>query len=83
MVESKSIRPLSQTYSGQGAHGDELQQATQQQIGISKNPVPAIVIFLLGIILGGHHQSSMTSTTMHKQVSLAASHSFKHSGNCF
>lgn len=32
------------------------------------NPIPAWIIFLLGLILAGHHQTSMESTMMHSQV---------------
>lgn len=31
------------------------------------NPMPALVILLLGIIMGSHHQSSHTSSMVHKQ----------------
>lgn len=31
------------------------------------NPMPALIILLLGIMMGSHHQSSMTSTMVHKQ----------------
>ncbi|KIW09949.1 hypothetical protein PV08_11725 [Exophiala spinifera] len=34
--------------------------------GYSTNPVPTMIIFLLGVILGGHHQDTMESTMMHK-----------------
>ncbi len=40
------------------------------RLGYSINPVPAMLIFLLGTILGGHHQNSMESTMMHKWVFL-------------
>lgn len=33
----------------------------------SLNPIPALVICLLGIIMGSHHQTSMISTLVHKQ----------------
>lgn len=33
----------------------------------SLNPIPALVICLLGIVMGSHHQTSMTSTMVHKQ----------------
>lgn len=33
----------------------------------SLNPIPALVICLLGIMMGSHHQTSMTSTMVHKQ----------------
>lgn len=37
--------------------------------GYSPNPLPAMIIFLLGLILGGHHQNTAESTMMHKWVS--------------
>jgi hypothetical protein len=33
------------------------------------NPMPVLVIFLLGVILSGHHQASAESKHMHKYVS--------------
>ena len=33
----------------------------------SINPIPALIIFLLGIMMTSHHQSSMISTAVHKQ----------------
>ncbi|PNS21353.1 Protein YTP1 [Sphaceloma murrayae] len=33
----------------------------------SLNPVPALVIFLLGLVMSSHHQDSATSTTVHAQ----------------
>ncbi|CAP97442.1 hypothetical protein E8E15_007362 [Penicillium rubens] len=35
--------------------------------GVSLNPMPALVIMLLGMMMGSHHQTSMTSTMVHKQ----------------
>ncbi|RJE20861.1 integral membrane protein [Aspergillus sclerotialis] len=34
---------------------------------VSLNPMPALVILLLGMMMGSHHQDSMTSTMVHKQ----------------
>jgi hypothetical protein len=31
------------------------------------NPMPALIILLLGMMMGSHHQDSMTSTMVHKQ----------------
>ena len=39
----------------------------------SMNPLPALIIMLLGIMMGSHHQASMTSTMVHKQVSPVSS----------
>jgi Protein of unknown function (Ytp1) len=33
----------------------------------SMNPVPALIIFLLGVMMSSHHQDSMVSTMVHKQ----------------
>ena len=33
----------------------------------SVNPLPALVILLLGLMMSAHHQHSMVSTTIHKQ----------------
>lgn len=35
--------------------------------GVPLNPMPALIILLLGIMMGSHHQDSMTSTMVHKQ----------------
>ena len=35
--------------------------------GFSMNPFPALIVLLLGLMMSSHHQSSMTSTMMHKQ----------------
>lgn len=35
--------------------------------GVSLNPMPALVILLLGMMMGSHHQDSMVSTMVHKQ----------------
>lgn len=34
---------------------------------VSFNPMPALIIFLLGIMMGGHKQKQMVSTMVHKQ----------------
>ncbi|KAI9723579.1 MAG: hypothetical protein M1812_000879 [Candelaria pacifica] len=33
----------------------------------SMNPLPGLIIFLLGLMMSSHHQSSMVSTMVHKQ----------------
>ncbi|PYI11570.1 integral membrane protein [Aspergillus sclerotiicarbonarius CBS 121057] len=35
--------------------------------GVSLNPMPALIILLLGMMMGSHHQTSMVSTMVHKQ----------------
>ena len=34
---------------------------------VSTNPLPGIIILLLGILMSSHHQTSMVSTMLHKQ----------------
>ena len=45
---------------------DEKWQPPKSQ-GVPLNPMPALVILLLGTMMGSHHQDSMTSTMVHKQ----------------
>ena len=45
---------------------DESWQPPKSQ-GVPLNPMPALIILLLGMIMGSHHQDSMTSTMVHKQ----------------
>jgi hypothetical protein len=37
------------------------------QYGFSLNPIPALVIVLLGIVMSSHHQAAMISSVVHKQ----------------
>ncbi|TPX25517.1 hypothetical protein DIZ76_010972 [Coccidioides immitis] len=45
---------------------DEVWQAPKTQ-RLSLNPMPAIVILLLGLMMSSHHQASMVSTMVHSQ----------------
>ncbi|OBT61438.1 hypothetical protein VE03_08951 [Pseudogymnoascus sp. 23342-1-I1] len=67
MVESKAFRRLVKAYPEALPHDGEFSKHLQPQPGTSINPIPAMIIFLLGMILGGHHQMSTESTMMHKQ----------------
>lgn len=66
MVESRATWALS----SRQASEDSLALNEKQILipGYSTNPVPALIIFLLGTILGGHHQGNVESTMMHKWV---------------
>ncbi|KGO64393.1 Uncharacterized protein PITC_022430 [Penicillium italicum] len=69
LFESTCVRNwLNSTVLGTPAHGtsDEAWQPPRTQ-DLSLNPMPALVILLLGIMMGSHHQDSMTSTMVHKQ----------------
>lgn len=69
LFESSRIRDaLNSTILQSPAHGtrDENWQPPKSQ-SVPLNPMPAIVIMLLGMMMGSHHQDSMTSTMVHKQ----------------
>jgi len=69
LFESSRIRDaLNNTILQSPPHGsrDENWQPPKSQ-GVPLNPMPAIVILLLGMMMGSHHQDSMTSTMVHKQ----------------
>ncbi|OBT68945.1 hypothetical protein VE03_01240 [Pseudogymnoascus sp. 23342-1-I1] len=46
---------------------EELSWQPPQSYKISMNPIPALMVLLLGIMMSSHHQSSMVSTMIHKQ----------------
>ncbi|KAI2795160.1 hypothetical protein POX_a01765 [Penicillium oxalicum] len=69
LFESTRIREaLNNTILRTPAHitRDENWQTPKSQ-GVSLNPMPALIILLLGMMMGSHHQTSMTSTMVHKQ----------------
>ncbi|KAJ5088747.1 hypothetical protein N7456_012363 [Penicillium angulare] len=69
LFESSRIRDaLNNTILRSPAPGtrDEGWQPPKSQ-AVSLNPMPALIILLLGMMMGSHHQSSMTSTMVHKQ----------------
>jgi hypothetical protein len=69
LFESKRVRSwLNSTVLQSPAHesADPAWKTPDTQ-GVSLNPMPALVILLLGMMMGSHHQSSMISTMVHKQ----------------
>ena len=74
LVESQSVRKLlsatTETISVTGdvqSPANEERRAQPKSYTTPMNPMPAIIIMLLGIMMGSHHQSSMVSTMVHKQ----------------
>ncbi len=76
LVESTRIRDLLNTTITEKvqalpehAHQDEESAALRppQQYKFSINPIPALVILLLGIMMSSHTQGNMTSSMIHKQ----------------
>ncbi|KAJ5125135.1 hypothetical protein N7448_004462 [Penicillium atrosanguineum] len=69
LLESQRIRDaLNSTLFRFPSHDsrDENWQPPRSQ-GVPLNPMPALIILLLGTMMGSHHQDSMTSTMVHKQ----------------
>ncbi|KAJ5770679.1 uncharacterized protein N7511_002730 [Penicillium nucicola] len=69
LFESRRIRDtLNDTILRPPPHGsrNEKRQPPKSQ-GVPLNPMPALIILLLGLMMGSHHQDSMKSTMVHKQ----------------
>ena len=74
LVESKAVRILLNTkiegmtvrVDGNPTQSPDL-RVLPRTYNSSTNTIPALVIFLLGIMMSSHHQSSTISTTIHKQ----------------
>ncbi|KAH8701691.1 integral membrane protein [Talaromyces proteolyticus] len=65
LLESKRVRKwVKQSILG---NNFRQQQTEEDESGVSFNPMPALIIFLLGMMMGGHHQKQMVSTMVHKQ----------------
>ncbi|KAK2612164.1 hypothetical protein QQS21_001894 [Conoideocrella luteorostrata] len=73
LIESSTIRTLLNTTAlatvPQEISNEEAMEKwqTPETYKFSINPIPALVILLLGIMMGSHHQSSTISTMVHKQ----------------
>ena len=72
LIESKRVRNLlnsafatSKEAQGFGQPLDAFR--APKTYGFSTNPMPAIILLLLGLLMSGHHQISPVSTMMHKQ----------------
>ena len=74
LIESTRIRDLLNTTvdvlpANQELHPAEAQalRARPKTYGTSTNPLPALIILLLGIMMSSHHQNSMVATMIHAQ----------------
>lgn len=65
LLESKRVR----SWLKQSILGTSRNQSNEDEepSSVSFNPMPALIIFLLGMMMGGHHQQQMVSTMVHKQ----------------
>ncbi|KAL2356106.1 integral membrane protein [Cryomyces antarcticus] len=70
LVESRRVRDLLNT-SALAAKDEQVSQDEERRepktYRISLNPLPGLVILLLGLTMSSHHQHSMVSTMVHKQ----------------
>ncbi|KAK0101534.1 hypothetical protein ONS95_006700 [Cadophora gregata] len=73
IIESKKVRDLlNTTKQSTMAHfpyhaGESEAIEEPRSYRFSMNPLPALVTFLLGMMMSSHHQESMFSTMLHKQ----------------
>lgn len=73
LIESTWIRELLNTTvadiqpTGAYSEVEREQLKAPETYGFSLNPIPALVILLLGIMMGSHHQQTMISTMIHSQ----------------
>ena len=72
LIESTRVRDLLNTVitSSLAAHkslADREKVNPPKSYSFSVNPLPALVILLLGLMMSAHHQHSMVSTAIHKQ----------------
>ncbi|KAE8553671.1 hypothetical protein EYB25_005053 [Talaromyces marneffei] len=65
LLESKRVR----SWLKQSIVGASRNQSNEDEepSSVSFNPMPALIIFLLGMMMGGHQQQQMVSTMVHKQ----------------
>ncbi|OJD15821.1 hypothetical protein AJ78_03964 [Emergomyces pasteurianus Ep9510] len=71
LVESKRVRDwmnatiFPATSHAEGLPLEAVEVPKSQRVPL--NPIPALIILLLGMMMSSHHQSSMVSTMVHKQ----------------
>jgi len=66
LVESKSVRTLL-SVQREPYPSKEHNTGPPKSYGFSMNPIPALIVMLLGMMMSSHHQESMFSTMVHKQ----------------
>ena len=72
LIESRKVRNLlnasvTRWSANQNHHAIADQQIPPKTYSFSMNPFPGLIIMLLGLMMGSHHQHSMVSTMVHKQ----------------
>lgn len=72
LIESDHIRELLNTNVAEPSISSYSEEESGQfeapeTYNFSLNPIPALVVLLLGVMMSSHHQSTMTATMVHKQ----------------
>lgn len=69
LVESRRIRDLLNTtiLTSHAAKSDKELSSAPKTYSFSMNPLPGLIILLLGLTMSSHHQASTVSTMVHKQ----------------
>lgn len=63
LLNSTSSSPLNLSYDAD----EEKVLEPPKSYRFSMNPIPALIVLLLGMMMSSHHQESMISTMIHKQ----------------
>ncbi|OXV08541.1 hypothetical protein Egran_03694 [Elaphomyces granulatus] len=68
LLESRRVREwLNKTVIRSSSHSPDLAWRVPDTQTVSLNPMPALIILLLGTMMGSHHQAKMISSMVHKQ----------------
>lgn len=67
IVESTKMRELLNSVVVTSSHPHDDSWRQPRQYNFSMNPMPALIILLLGKMMSSHHQASMLSTMIHSQ----------------
>lgn len=72
LVESQKVRDLLNTSllltpAGARIHGRDASFGAPKTYQIPLNPIPALIILFLGMMMSSHHQHSMLSSMIHQQ----------------
>ncbi|KAF4632663.1 hypothetical protein G7Y89_g5460 [Cudoniella acicularis] len=72
LIESKQVRDLLNItrqlpHSKLEGHLDDEENLEPKSYKFPMNPLPALIVLLLGLMMSSHHQSSMISSMIHKQ----------------
>ncbi|KAL1594958.1 hypothetical protein SLS59_008509 [Nothophoma quercina] len=67
IIESPKIRDLLNSTVATSSHASDYEWQQPRTYNFSMNPMPALIILLLGKMMSSHHQASMLSTMIHAQ----------------